>query len=49
MKYKSSEWTIKDLISLYEEKKLNLNLPYQRNDIWSLDAKKKLIDSNQMA
>lgn len=48
MKYKLSEWTIKDLISLYENKKLNLNPPYQRNDIWSPSAKKKLIDSIQM-
>lgn len=45
MKYKSSEWTIEKLISLYEEKKLNLNPPYQRNDIWSAFTKKKLIDS----
>lgn len=45
MTYTFEEWTIEALISLYEEDKLNLSPSYQRNDIWSQPAKKKLIES----
>jgi len=45
MKYKIEEWLINDLISLFEDQKLNLNPPYQRNDIWPTLTKKRLIES----
>lgn len=45
MKYKIEEWTIERLLNSYESGKLNLNPPYQRNDIWPLANKKRLIDS----
>lgn len=45
MKYILETWSITKLLDLYEDDKLNLNPPYQRNDIWSLSAKKRLIDT----
>ncbi|MBS1733621.1 MAG: DUF262 domain-containing protein [Bacteroidetes bacterium] len=45
MNFSFEEWTLKKLIEIYDSKKLNLNPPYQRGDIWTLPAKKKLIDS----
>ena len=45
MEYFSEEWEINKLISLYDKERINLNPPYQRNDIWSNPAKKRLIDS----
>jgi hypothetical protein len=45
MEYKIVTITIADLISLYNNGKLNLNPPYQRNDIWTNIAKKRLIES----
>lgn len=47
MDFRIGSLTVKKLISLYEEKKLNLNPPYQRNDIWTKKAKSELIDSIQ--
>ncbi|HMR90812.1 MAG TPA: DUF262 domain-containing protein [Chitinophagaceae bacterium] len=45
MQYEIKEWCIQDLIELYDKKKLNLNPPYQRNDIWPPLSKKRLIES----
>lgn len=45
MEYSFETWTIKDLYEEYEAGKLNLNPPYQRNEIWSLRTKRDLIDS----
>src|SRR5687768_14570738 len=45
MDFKIEEWSISKLIAIYEAGNLNLNPPYQRGDIWTLPAKKKLIDS----
>ncbi|MCK4351911.1 DUF262 domain-containing protein [candidate division WOR-3 bacterium] len=46
MKYKlETDFTIKTLIELYEKDEVNLNPPYQRNEIWSLKDKKLLINS----
>jgi len=45
MKYKIESWTIEQLLNNYENGGLNLNPPYQRNDIWPLANKKRLIDS----
>jgi hypothetical protein len=45
MRYKIVTWTIEELIDLYEKDSLNLNPPYQRNDIWTEKAQKELISS----
>ena len=45
MEFEFKEWKIEDLITLYTEGKLDLNPPYQRGDIWTLLAKKRLIDT----
>ncbi|MEX1014183.1 MAG: DUF262 domain-containing protein [Candidatus Paceibacterota bacterium] len=45
MEYSVQEWKVKDLLKIYSEEKLDLNPPYQRNDIWGPSAKKRLIDS----
>lgn len=45
MRYYFENWSISTLLNLYEENRLDLNPPYQRNDIWSIPAKKKLIDT----
>ncbi|HCZ37712.1 MAG TPA: DUF262 domain-containing protein, partial [Cytophagales bacterium] len=45
MEFNFEEWSLQRLITIYDEKKLDLNPPYQRGDIWTLPAKKKLIDS----
>ncbi len=37
--------TIKDLIDMYDSTNLDLNPPYQRNEIWSMQSKKLLINS----
>lgn len=45
MKYCNTEWTIRDLMTLIDEKRINLRPPYQRNFIWSTKDQKLLIDS----
>jgi hypothetical protein len=45
MKFKIEKYSIKQLIDLYEQDMLNLKPPYQRNPIWSDDAKKSLIET----
>lgn len=45
MKFRNEILKIRDLINLYENNKLNLSPPYQRNEIWSTKAKQLLIDS----
>jgi len=45
MKYKIEIWPIMKLVSLHYEKKLNLNPPYQRNAIWTIQSQKLLIDT----
>lgn len=45
MKYTITQWTIKKLYSIFNEGKLNLSPPYQRNFIWSIDDQQTLIDS----
>jgi len=45
MDYQITKWKIKDLLDLYEERRIRLNPPYQRNEIWSTRAQKLLIDS----
>lgn len=45
MNYKIETVKIKDLIDLFRKGDLLLNPPYQRNEIWSINSKKLLIDS----
>ena len=45
MKYCNTEWTIRDLMTLIDEKRINLRPPDQRNFIWSTKDQKLLIDS----
>ncbi len=45
MKFKIESWTIEKLIDTYTSKSLNLNPPYQRNNIWTEKAQMKLISS----
>jgi hypothetical protein len=44
-RYKIDEWRFIDLISMYNEKRINLSPPYQRNSIWSINAQRLLIDT----
>jgi hypothetical protein len=45
MNYEFKIWSIQDLVDVYNSQKLNLNPPYQRNDIWPPLSKKRLIES----
>jgi hypothetical protein len=45
MKFEHQAWSVKDLVELYDAKRLELNPPYQRNPIWSAPAQKELISS----
>jgi len=45
MRYTVDKWSIKRLKQIYDAGDLNLNPPYQRNDIWLKKTKRKLIDS----
>jgi uncharacterized protein DUF262 len=45
MEFKAFTLSVKNLISLYNEDKLILDPPYQRNFIWSKTDQEKLIDS----
>ena len=49
MKFKIYTWNLKKLISLQEAGDLNLNPPYQRGDIWTPIAKRKLIGSIKLS
>lgn len=45
MKYFIETWTVRELVDAYNNDRINLNPPYQRNDIWSLPAKKRLLET----
>ncbi|MEO6719325.1 MAG: DUF262 domain-containing protein [Ferruginibacter sp.] len=45
IKFKIEQQKFVELVSLYQQRKLNLNPPYQRNSIWSINAQKLLIDT----
>ncbi len=45
MEFQIEKWTVEKIIRLYEDNKLNLNPPYQRNEIWPVKHKQRLIDS----
>jgi hypothetical protein len=45
MNFEYTSWTVAELIRLYDDGKLNLNPPYQRNPIWLANKQKALIAS----
>lgn len=45
MEYSTEIWPAIKLIDLFDSDNLNLNPPYQRNSIWSVQAQKLLIDT----
>lgn len=45
MKWQQEIWSIRELLDLYEKKKINLAPEYQRNAIWTASAQKSLIDT----
>lgn len=45
MQYKIDKWSIEQIIKLYNDDKLDLSPGYQRNEIWPVKAKQKLIES----
>lgn len=45
MSFKLEIWDIHKLLSLYEKDNIDLNPPYQRNSIWSVNSQKLLVDT----
>ena len=45
MKYTFNTWTLAKLLKRYDEGKINLMPPYQRNDIWTEKQQKHLLDT----
>ena len=45
MNFELAIWTIGDLLKVYEEDRLNLSPPYQRNEVWTAKAQQKLLES----
>lgn len=45
MRFTIENWEIKDIISQHQKSNLNLNPPYQRNDIWTEKSQMELISS----
>jgi len=45
MKFQIEVWTIQKLYDIHNSKRLNLNPPYQRNNIWTEKSQKTLISS----
>lgn len=47
LKFTTEQWMISRLLETYNEKRINLSPHYQRNQIWSLAAQRRLIDTVQ--
>src|SRR5271165_5017053 len=45
MNFDLDTWKISDLLKVYEEKRLDLTPPYQRNEVWTAKAQQKLLES----
>lgn len=45
MKFESTTWRISKLAQLYEEGKINLSPPYQRNAVWTVKSQQRLLES----
>lgn len=45
MNFEPVIWKISDLIKVYDEERLDLSPPYQRNEVWTAKAQQKLLES----
>lgn len=45
MRYRIEIWTIKQLLDMFDQKRLTLNPPYQRNEIWTERLQRDLIST----
>ncbi len=45
MKFRNEQWTISKLVGVHKDGNLNINPPYQRRFIWSLEDQRILIES----
>jgi hypothetical protein len=45
MNFDIATWKVSDLLKVYEEKRLDLSPPYQRNEVWTAKAQQKLLES----
>ena len=45
MNFDLATWKISELLKAYEEKRLDLSPPYQRNEVWTAKAQQKLLES----
>ena len=45
MKFEQTIWPVKRLVDEHNAHRLNLNPPYQRNDVWTAKAQQKLLES----
>jgi len=45
MRYRIETWSIQKLLDTFDRKQLNLNPPYQRNDIWTEKLQRDLIST----
>ncbi len=45
MNFELATWKIGDLLKVYEEDRLSLSPPYQRNEVWTAKAQPKLLES----
>lgn len=45
MTFDLATWKISDLLKVYDENRLDLSPPYQRNEVWTAKAQQKLLES----
>jgi uncharacterized protein with ParB-like and HNH nuclease domain len=45
MKFEQTVWPVKQLVHEHNKGRINLNPPYQRNDVWTAKAQQKLLES----
>src|SRR5471030_2006276 len=45
MNFEPVTWKISELLKVYDEDRLDLSPPYQRNEVWTAKAQQKLLES----
>lgn len=45
MNFELATWKISELLKVYDEDRLDLSPPYQRNEVWTAKAQQKLLES----
>lgn len=45
LRFRTEQWPISTLLKTYLERRINLSPYYQRNEIWSLTAQRRLVDT----